>query len=165
MSGGAADAYAAACAFITPRERCAAEVRAYLSRKGFETAAIEEALRRLIGERLVDDMRYARIFVESRARRSPRSGRFLIREIRARGVEAAIAEQAVAELLREIPEKELARRVVAKVTGSGQVWLGRAARRLQARGFRPSLALELRGTAQTDAGAYEDSDLETEEGD
>lgn len=160
MTDRAVDAYAAACVYITPRERCAAEVRSHLARKGFDAGEIEEAIRRLTAERLVDDMRYARLFAESRARRSPRSGRLLAREIREKGVDAAIAEEAVAELLRGIPERELARRVVAKVSGSGQVWLGRAARRLQSRGFRPSLALDLQG--ERDPGGASDEALGTE---
>lgn len=167
MSERAAEAYAAACAYIAPRERCSAEVKSYLARKGFDPEAAGEAIGRLLAERLVDDMRYARLFAESRARRSPRSGRLLIRELRERGVDAAIAEEAVAELLREVPERELARRIVAKVAGSGQSWLGRAARRLQSRGFHPSLALELRGDGER-AGAFDEElgpETETEEDD
>jgi regulatory protein len=139
------DAFGAACRYLTARERCAVEVRAYLRRSGFSAEEIEPAIERLVSERLVDDVRYARLYVEMRSRRSPRSGALLARELMARGIGAETARTAVSEFLTEVPEEELARRLLERLPGSGEAWKRRAARRLVSRGFRASLALRLAG--------------------
>lgn len=138
------DAFAAACRYLTARERCAAEVRSYLRRAGFDGEEIDPAIDRLLTERLVDDMRYSRLYVESRSRRAPRAGALLVRELTTRGVSMETARRAVEEFLAEVPEEELARRVIERLPGNGEQWKRRAARRLVSRGFRPSLVL--RGT-------------------
>jgi regulatory protein len=148
------DAFAAACRYLTARERCAAEVRSYLRRVGFESADIDPAIDRLLAERLVDDMRYSRLYVESRCRRAPRAGALLTRELTMRGVSPETARRAVDEFLAEVPEEELARRVLEKLPGSGEQWKRRAARRLASRGFRPSLVL--RGTGGSGIGGGAD---------
>jgi regulatory protein len=123
------------------RERCASEVVAFLRRHGIAPDEAQETLARLQAERLVDDLRYARLYAEGRVRRSPRSRRFLAEELRRRGVEPGAAQQALDELFREVSEDELAERILAKVPRSGEDWKERAARRLRARGFRSSVAL------------------------
>lgn len=138
---GSRDAFARACRYLTARERCASEVRTYLRKQRFEEDEIESAIRRLQEHRYVDDLRYARMYVESRSRSAPRAGVLLVKELRRRGVGGETARAAVAEFLRRVPEEELARRVIAKLPGEGAEWRERAARRLRARGFRPSIAL------------------------
>ncbi len=135
------DAFAIACRYLTGRERCTEEVRLYLRRRGRTDEEIADAIKRLCALRYLDDQRYARLFVESRSRNSPRSGSLLVRELRTKGVDAETARATVADFLREMPESELARRCVEKLGGEGSEWRERAARRLRARGFRPSLAL------------------------
>ncbi|MBD3161620.1 MAG: RecX family transcriptional regulator, partial [Candidatus Eisenbacteria bacterium] len=105
-----ADPFAAACRYLTARERCAEEVRTYLLRRGFSAGEVDPAIERLQAERLLDDRRYARLYVESRSRSSPRSGALLIRELRRRGVDGETARETVRGFLREVPEEELARR-------------------------------------------------------
>jgi regulatory protein len=134
-------AFARACRYLTARERCAAEVRTYLRKHGFAEEEIESAIRLLQERRYVDDLRYARLYVESRSRRAPRAGALLVKELRRRGVDAETARSAVGEFLRRVPEEELARRLIAKLPGEGEEWKERAARKLRARGFRPSIAL------------------------
>lgn len=130
-----------ACRYLTNRERCRAEVRTYLRRKGYGQEPIERALERLAERKYVDDVRYARLYVQVRSRNAPRSAQFLIKELRRRGIDHETARSAVSEFFREVSEEELARRVLAKLPGEGRQWRERAARRLRARGFRPSLAL------------------------
>ncbi len=135
------DAFDLACRYLTAREKCAAQVRDYLRRKGFTDEEIASAVALLVGRRLVDDLRYARLYAESRSRRSPRSGAYLIRELITRGVDGETARLAVAEFLKDVPEEELARRILAKLPAGGPDATQRAARRLVARGFKASLAL------------------------
>ena len=85
----------------------------------------------------------------------------LAKELRQRGVDKETAQAAVEEFLRRVPEEELARRLIAKLPGDGEEWKERAARRLRARGFRPSIAL--RGHVEPDEvwdgiGGDEDAD-------
>jgi regulatory protein len=133
--------YALACGWLARRERCAAEVITYLRRNGVSDEEAATVLVRLQSERLVDDLRYARLYAEGRARRSPRSRRFLAEELRRRGVEPEAAAKALDDLFREVSEEELAERILAKLPRSGEDWKERAARRLRARGFRASAAL------------------------
>jgi regulatory protein len=164
------DAFAAACRYLTPRERCASEVRAYLRRRGLPAEEIESALERLQTEHLVDDLRYARLYVELRSRRAPRSGRLLTRELTGRGVSPETARGAVAEFLAVVPEEELARRLIEKLPGTGEDWKRRAARRLASRGFRASLVLRFAQGGRTagdrapDTGDEWNDDFEPEEG-
>jgi regulatory protein len=145
LASGRKGAFASACSYLTRRERCTAEVRDYLRRHGYPAEEIAEALRRLVALEYVDDLRYARLYVRMRSRNSPRSGTFLRRELVRRGIARETARQAVDELLVEVPEDELARRLIAKLPGEGKQWRERAARRLRARGFRPSLVLRGEG--------------------
>lgn len=134
-------AFELACRYLTACERCAAQVRTYLERRGLPAPEIEEALARLREQHLVDDLRYARLYVESRSRRSPRSGSYLVRELLERGVDGETARRTVAEFLQGIPEEELARRLLEKLPAGAEGFREKAARRLRARGFRPSIAL------------------------
>jgi regulatory protein len=135
------DAFSRACRYLTARERCESEVRVYLRRRGFEETEIDSAVTLLKERKFVDDLRYARLYVESRSRNAPRSGLLLTKELRRRGVDAETAKTAVSEFLRRVPEEQLARRLIAKLPGEGAEWRERAARKLRARGFRPSIAL------------------------
>ena len=141
-------AFARACRYLTARERCAAEVRNYLRKHGFTEEEIDSAIRLLQDRRYVDDLRYARMYVEIRSRNAPRAGVLLIKELRRRGVDGETARTAVGEFLLRVPEEELARRLIAKLPGGGDDWKERAARRLRARGFRPSIALRGRIEAE-----------------
>jgi regulatory protein len=60
-----------------------------LTERGFAAATIAEALDRLAGVGLVDDVEYARAFLRGRGARRPAGRRRLEQELRARGVAAA----------------------------------------------------------------------------
>ncbi len=61
-TGDATRALALAYAYLNRRERTTSEVRGHLSGKGFDTAAIEEALTELVEQGTLDDTRFARLF-------------------------------------------------------------------------------------------------------
>jgi regulatory protein len=135
------DPFEMACRYLAVSERCAAQVMDYLRRKGFEDGERERTVELLKERRLLDDARFARLYVESRCRRSPRSRALLIKELRVKGVDAETARQAVSDFLREVPEEELARRVVERLVSRSPADRERAARRLRSRGFGTSAAL------------------------
>jgi regulatory protein len=136
-------AFESACRYLETRERCAAQVREYLGRRGFPSDEVEKAIGTLTQKRLVDDLRYARLYVEVRSRRSPRSGALLVRELSRDGIDRETAARAVDEFMSQISEEDLARRVLAKVRGRDmKILRTRAIQRLASRGFRTSFALK-----------------------
>jgi SOS response regulatory protein OraA/RecX len=146
------DPVAMACRYLAVSERCAAQVRDYLRRKGFEAEEADRTIDLLKERRLVNDLRFARLYVESRCRRSPRSRALLVKELRIKGVEAETARQVVSDFLREVPEEELARRVLSRLPAGGPDARERAARRLRSRGFGTAAALE-HGVEHDDPGS------------
>lgn len=72
------------------------ELRAALTRKRTPADVLAETIARLRELRLVDDADFARTYVESRDRRSPRGRRLLRSELTARGIDRHAAEEHLA---------------------------------------------------------------------
>jgi regulatory protein len=84
------------CAYINRRERTVAEVRSQLERKGVSEADADGAIEALIEQRLVDDERFAHLFVADK-RELERWGEERIRRgLSARGIDRELAERALA---------------------------------------------------------------------
>jgi regulatory protein len=94
---------------LSRRPRSEREVRRRLKQRRVDETTIEGTIERLREARLLDDAEYARSFAESRDRISPRSQRLIERELRAAGVDGAVAAEAVAE----ISDEESAYRLAA----------------------------------------------------
>ena len=62
----APDPLALAYRYLNRRDRTEAEVRSHLAGKGFEAAAVEDAVETLRDQGYVDDARYARLFAEDK---------------------------------------------------------------------------------------------------
>jgi regulatory protein len=91
-----AQALAWALAHINRRERTAAEVRSHLTRKGVSETTAEGVLGELVDQRLVDDERFAEMFVADK-RTLERWGRERIRRgLSEHGVARELAERALA---------------------------------------------------------------------
>ncbi|HET9124173.1 MAG TPA: regulatory protein RecX [Solirubrobacteraceae bacterium] len=91
-----AQALAWALAHINRRERTAAEVRSHLARKGASEATAEGVLGELLDQRLVDDERFAEMFVADK-RTLERWGSARIRRgLSERGVARELADRALA---------------------------------------------------------------------
>jgi regulatory protein len=135
-------ALAKAGRLLARRPHSAAELQERLAAAGFEPAAIEGALRRLTELGLVDDGAFADAWIEHRAGRGL-SGSAIRRELGARGVDAAVAEEALerAGLDDGARARGLAAAWVARVA---RLPLERQAARLQGmllrRGFEPEVA-------------------------
>lgn len=81
---------------LARRERTRQEMVTYLRRRGYLPDLIEEAVSRAVGEGLIDDRRYAQMYLRDRRRLRPMAGRAVLRELRERGVSPAEAEEVLA---------------------------------------------------------------------
>lgn len=83
---------AAALRYLEVRARSIGETRRRLTEAGYRADLVEGAIDRLVAIGLLDDESFARHWVESRDRASPRGETALKRELRLRGVEASVVD-------------------------------------------------------------------------
>lgn len=76
-----------ALTYLGRRERTAAEMRLRLERDGAGEAAIQRVIDELLADALLDDARYARLFVEDKRTLEGWGSERIERELRARGVD------------------------------------------------------------------------------
>ena len=127
---------------LSYRERTEKEMAERLKRKGFPPEAVAATVADCQRLGLVDDERFARLFVQERARLNPRSARLIGAELGKRGVSGEVAARALsAEFVPGREEEmaaDLARRASLRLRG---VDPAAARRRLWAylarRGFSP----------------------------
>lgn len=81
--------------YLSFRPRSQAEVRRYLRKKETPPEIIEAALERLNGLDYVNDKAFAEFWVENREQFNPRGSQALRNELRQKGVEREIVEEAV----------------------------------------------------------------------
>ncbi|OGO01369.1 MAG: hypothetical protein A2Y90_04340 [Chloroflexi bacterium RBG_13_52_12] len=84
----------AATRFLGYRPRSESEIRQRLLRHGFDDDVAEKTLARLKEQGLVDDTAFARFWIENREAFSPRSQRLTKLELKRKGLNADIIEQA-----------------------------------------------------------------------
>jgi regulatory protein len=83
---------------LSYRPRSEREIRDRLARKGIRPEIRDATVSRLRETGLIDDEAYARTFVESRDRTSPRARRLIAAELRTKGVGRHVVEEATAEV-------------------------------------------------------------------
>jgi regulatory protein len=115
--GARADAMSRAMRLLSYRPRSEGELRQRLARRGTPPAVIEATLRRLRELGLADDAAFARAWLESRDRSSPRSARLLRQELRSKGVDGEAAAEALSSLDEEDAAKRAATRRLAALRG------------------------------------------------
>ena len=98
---------AAALRFLEARARSVVETRRRLADAGYRPELIDGTVERLLAIGLLDDPAFARHWIESRDRASPRGEIALRRELRLRGVDGAVIDEALDE-----------RQLGAQITGS-----------------------------------------------
>ena len=133
----------AALGLLSTRPRSEAEVRVRLQSR-FPAPLVEQVMAALKEQKLVDDPTFARLWTQSRESFKPRSGWAVKRELIAKGVQAALADEAV----RDIDDEESAYRAgLGQARKVGGADLPTFRRRLwgylQRRGFSQSVS---RGT-------------------
>jgi len=82
----AGDAYDAAVRYLGSRPRSVAEIKRHLRTKRFDEAAQDKAIDQLRAQRYIDDLAFARYWVEQRARFRPKGQRAIVSELMAKGV-------------------------------------------------------------------------------
>jgi len=97
-------AYDRALNYLAYRPRSSAEVSRYLAGRRVPSQVGEEVLQRLSAAGLLDDLAFARYWVENRETFRPRGRRLLRQELRQKGVD----DELIAEALGEVDEEESA---------------------------------------------------------
>lgn len=118
----------AALRFLEARQRSVAEVRRRLTTAGYRTELIDAAVARLGDLGILDDEAFTAAWVDSRDRARPRGERALRQELRLKGVEQALIDEAMSERRPEPggdedPDVPAAERLLARHAGQ----LGRVA--------------------------------------
>jgi len=90
--------------FLSYRPRSEAEVRRYLRGKAVSPAIEEEVIERLTRAQLLDDLAFARYWVENRERFKPRGLHMLRYELRQKG----LSEETIGQVLTDLDEEESA---------------------------------------------------------
>ena len=85
-------AYNCAIRYLTRRPRSINETRAFLTGKGYGSDAVGKAIGRLVAQNYLDDIAYARLWIEHRMRWRPRSAFALGFELRQKGITHGIIE-------------------------------------------------------------------------
>jgi regulatory protein len=110
-------AYERALNYLSYRPRSETEVRRNLSKKGIDEEVIDVVLSRLARASLVDDVSFARYWVDNRMQFRPRGSRALRYELRQRG----ISDEIIDEVTRDLDEEKAARQVA---TSGARRYLG-----------------------------------------
>ncbi|HXG26100.1 MAG TPA: regulatory protein RecX [Candidatus Binatia bacterium] len=144
----------AALRLLEARQRSAAEVRRRLLQHGYRADLVEGCLDRLGELGIIDDAAFARAWVESRDRARPRGERALRQELRTKGIDRAVIDEALEEREMERPnaDAEAARRLLDRHASALARVPDPLARRQRAyallarNGFDPEIAAELART-------------------
>jgi regulatory protein len=91
-------AYDRTLRFLGYRPRSVWEIRRYLSDKGFLPQVMEQVVDRLKEASLLDDLAFARYWVENRETFRPRGALLLRQELREKGVAEAVVDEVLAEI-------------------------------------------------------------------
>lgn len=90
-----AKARLAALRLLKVRPRSEAELRRRLADKGFGAGVVDGLVAELKSKKLLNDAQFAQYFVTDRMNMKPMGRRALLMELKAKGVEASVATQAV----------------------------------------------------------------------
>ncbi len=88
-------AFAGALNYLSFRPRSRREVVEYFRRKKTETEVVEAVVERLVRVGMLDDREFARYWIENRQTFRPRGARALRMEMRQKGIEAEVIEDAL----------------------------------------------------------------------
>jgi regulatory protein len=105
--------YEAAVQFLGNRPRSVAEIRRHLRGKRYDDEAVDGAIDKLRAQRYVDDLDFAKYWVEQRSRFRPKGDRALVSELTSKGVSRETIDAALGEMPAE-SEADRARRAIAR---------------------------------------------------
>ena len=90
-------AYLKALRLLSYRTRSEAEIQRKLTEHGFAQSVVEATVQRLKDNNILGDPKFAQEWIENRSAFRPRSKRMLASELRQKGVDEEVIEQALAE--------------------------------------------------------------------
>ena len=108
------EARTAALGLLKFRPRSESELRSRLAEKGFGAVAAQTVVEDLKRTGLVGDARFARYFAAGQVSRKPVGRRLLMSKLRSKGIEPALAEEAVQAAAGGKDEWELAREAASR---------------------------------------------------
>ena len=108
-----ASPYEAAVQFLGNRPRSVSEIRRHLRGKRYDDEAIDGAIDKLRAQRYVDDLDFAKYWVDQRSRFRPKGDRALVSELTSKGVARETIDAALGEMPAE-SESDRARRAIAR---------------------------------------------------
>ncbi|MCL5257138.1 MAG: RecX family transcriptional regulator [Chloroflexi bacterium] len=123
----------AAFRLLAFRPRSLAEIRIRLERKGFDSEIVEAVLGWLQERGYLDDREFARFWIENREAFNPRGTRLLQHELRQKGVDTEIVDEALSE--GSVPDEEAAALDLARRKAQTYKSLDRAAFTRRLMGF------------------------------
>jgi regulatory protein len=146
--------YEAAVQYLASRPRSVAEIRRHLHGKRYDDTAIDGAIDKLRAQRYVDDLDFAKYWVEQRSRFRPKGDRALVSELVSRGVARETIKAAMGEVPAET-EADRARRAIARPIARWQTLEPSERRRkihafLAARGFEYDVIEEVMERPQSE---------------
>lgn len=101
--------------FATIRPRSAKEIELWFKRKKVNLELIEGLFNQLKESGLVDDLSFAKWWIDQRVTFRPKSKRALVYELQQKGIDKFIIEDALESV--EVDEVSLARRIIEKKVG------------------------------------------------
>jgi len=110
-----AKAFNAAANFLKTRERSKKEIKDKLQTKEYSPNVIEKVLEKLERLDIVNDKRFAEMFVRDRMKLKPEGKRVLFLELKQKGIDDGIIEEVLTYYVDENSEMEMAKRVLKKV--------------------------------------------------
>ena len=131
--------YEAAVQFLATRPRSVAEIERHLRGKHYDGDAIDGAIDKLRAQRYVNDLDFARYWIEQRAHFRPKGDRALVSELINKGVARETIDAALGDLPAE-SEVDRARRAIARALARWETFTPAERKRkihafLAARGF------------------------------
>lgn len=138
--------------YLARFDRTTAQVERFLASKGASPTQARHTIDRLSDLRYLDDLAYARRWVETRLARRPMGRERLKAELSAKGVAEALADEAIHEALQAMDEESLARLSLRSWKRKRRrVLPGQAAQHLRRRGFEEdTIERIIRGSTDTE---------------
>ncbi len=158
-------AYDRALRFLSYRPRSAEEVRRNLERNAVAEAVISAVMERLSERAYLDDLAFARFWLENRNRFKPMAPRALRYELRQKGIDGEIIDSVLSEVDAEDAAYRAAQSRITRYRGTTrQVFRRKLSAMLRRRGFDSetiyAVALRLQQELEESEDGYFDRDAE-----
>lgn len=109
-----AKAFNAVANFLKTRERSKKEIRDKLKTKDYSESVVEKVLEKLERLNIVNDRRFAEMFVRDRMKLKPKGKKVLQIELMQKGIDRGTIEEVLGEMLNTENEIELAKKIYEK---------------------------------------------------